>query len=186
MFGCYRRDEAADPDTFVAAVTMILSRYSAEVVEAVTDPFAGLPSRKSERGYSGLPDVADVKTACEAEAARAERIKKYAALPRTEFKRLPRPPAGPGAYATILVLPNTPQYPRMVEVIKAADKRKWKHDENGRGIWVSYDLLDAPLPGRKQDASTFKAYTDEELRAKYPPQPAPVNEAAGEMDEVPF
>jgi hypothetical protein len=48
MFGCYRRDEAADPDTYVAAITMVLSRYSAEVVEAATDPFSGLPSRKKK------------------------------------------------------------------------------------------------------------------------------------------
>lgn len=171
MFGCYRRDEAADPDTFVAAVTMVLSRYSAEIVEAVTDPFAGLPSRKSERGYSGLPDVADVKAACESEATRIERLKKYAALPpTTSVPRLRPPPAGPGAWATIRVAPNTPQYPRMVEVIKAADVRKWKCERDGGDIWVSYDLLDAVLPGN----AGFTKFSDDQLRAMYPPrEPAP-------------
>lgn len=166
MFGCYRRGDANDPDIYVAAVTAVLARYPAEIVKAVTDPCFGLPSRKTESGWSGLPDVADVKAACEAEAERAERLKKYAELPRTEFKRLRPPPAGPGAWATILVLPDAPQYPRMVEVIKTADARMWKHDENGRGIWVSYHLLDRPLPAK----AGFTRLTDEQLRAAYPPR----------------
>src|SRR5262245_1230955 len=110
MFGCYRRTEAADPDTYCAAVTMVLSRYSAEVVTAVTDPYSGLPSLKKENGYSGLPDVADVKEACEEEAARAQRMAKYREMGKTEFKRLPRPPAQPGDWANVLVLKTTPQY----------------------------------------------------------------------------
>src|SRR5688572_11161104 len=77
MFGCYRRGDANDPDTYVMAVTAVLMRYSPDVVRTVTDPYSGLPSRKSESGWSGLPDVADVKQACEAEAARQERINHY-------------------------------------------------------------------------------------------------------------
>lgn len=175
MFGCYRRGDANDPDIYVAACTAVLTHYSAEIVKAVTDPVFGLPSRKSETGWSGLPDVADVKAACEAEAVRTERLQKYAALPRTEFKRLPRPAAGHGDWATILVLPNTPQYPRMVEVIKDADVRKWKHDAGGRGIWVSFDLLDQPMPAK----AGFTQHTDAELRALYPPrQPTEAEPAA--------
>lgn len=82
MFGCYRRGDANDPDTYVAAVAMVLSKYPADIIKTVTDPYSGLPARKNENGYSGLPDVADVKEACEAEAVRAERIKRYAALPK--------------------------------------------------------------------------------------------------------
>jgi hypothetical protein len=169
MFGCYRRDEAADPDTFVAAVTMILSRYPAEVVEAVTDPFAGVPSRKSERGYSGLPDVADIKEACEDEAAHQVRMAAYAKMPRAEFRRPKHLPAGPGSLANIYVGPDTPQYARMIAVAKSADKRKWRKDETRSGVWVSWDLLDSPMPA----GAGFKQFSEEQLRAMYPPREAP-------------
>jgi hypothetical protein len=175
MFGCYRRDEAADPETFVAAVTMILSRYPAAVVEAVTDPFSGIPSRKTERGYSGLPDVADVKEACEAEAAHQVRMASYAKMPRIEFNRPAHVPAAPGSLATIYVGENVPQYQRMKAVIKTADPRKWRKDENQRGIWVSWDLLDSPMPA----GAGFKQFSEEQLREMYPPREAPTtNEAA--------
>lgn len=81
MFGCYRRGDANDPDTYVAAVAMVLARYSTEIIRSVTDPYSGLPGRKNESGWSGLPDVADVKEACEAAAARIERLERYRALP---------------------------------------------------------------------------------------------------------
>src|SRR3990167_5280588 len=61
LFGCYRRGDANDPDTYVAAVTAVLAHFSAEVVKAVTDPYSGLPGRKSESGWTGMPDVAEVK-----------------------------------------------------------------------------------------------------------------------------
>lgn len=81
MFGCYRRGDANDPDQYVAAVAYVLSKYSTDVIKTITDPYSGLPGRKTESGFSGLPDVAVVREACEAEAARVERIKRYAALP---------------------------------------------------------------------------------------------------------
>lgn len=167
MFGCYRRGDANDPDIYVAACTAVLTHYTSEIVKAVTDPCFGLPSRKTDSGWSGLPDVADVKETCEAEAARVEQLKKYAGLPVTPAKRLQRPAPQPGDLATILVHPNTPQYLRMIEVIKTTDARKWKRDE--RGLWVSFDLLDAPMPAKAGPAR----YTDEQLRALCPPREAP-------------
>lgn len=173
MFGCYRKGDANDPDTYVAAVTMVLARYSAEIVTAVTDPYSGLPSRKSESGWTGMPDVADVKDACEAEAVRIERLAQYAKLPRADFKRLPRPPAAPGSLASIYVGPDTPQYARMIEVAKGADKRKWRKDETRPGIWVSFDMLEAQAPR----AVGFTQFSSEQLRAMYPPR-EPASEAA--------
>lgn len=60
MFGCYRKQDANDPEIYVAAVTAILSEYPDSVIETVTDPRTGLPSK-----IKWLPTVADVKTECE-------------------------------------------------------------------------------------------------------------------------
>jgi hypothetical protein len=141
MFGCYRRDDAADPETFVAAVTLVLSHYSSQVVEGVTDPFSGLPGRKKENGYSGLPDVADVKEACENEASRLARMAHYAAMPRANHPRLRPPPAGPGAWATISVPTTAPQFEGFKKRTESADVREWRRDRDG-SLWVSYSWFD--------------------------------------------
>lgn len=178
MFGCYRRDEAADPATFVSAVALVLMHYSAAVVDAVTDPFAGLPSRKNERGYSGLPDVAEVKEACESEAARVVRMANYRAMGKTEFKRLPRPPAQPGDWANVLVISTDHRYARLVEITKNMDRRLWKMDEEGRGIWVGLSLME----DKPAELKRFRQFTDAELREMYPPrtQADPVDDFGGE------
>ena len=58
LFGCYRRGDASDPDTYCAAVAAVLSRFSQEVVEYVTDPRTGIPG-----SCQWLPSVAEVKKA---------------------------------------------------------------------------------------------------------------------------
>lgn len=180
MFGCYRRGDANDPDTYVAAVAMVLARYSAEVVKAVTDPYSGLPSRKSESGWTGMPDVADVKEACEAEAVRIDRMAKYAALPRYEPLRLARPRPGPGAFANVFVPETAAQYLGYVERAKKADPREWRRDDKRPGIWVSYAWVVGPAQGAK----SFSTFTEAELRELYPqPQSAP---PALEPEAVPF
>jgi hypothetical protein len=165
MFGCYRRDQAADADTYTAAITMVLAHYSAEVVKAVTDPYGGIPSRKTENGWSGLPDVADVKEACEAEAARLDRLAEYAKH-RTPLRRLRAPPAGPGAFATILVKPDSPQYERLKALTADADHREWKVDD--QGLWVAYSwLVESKGPMKR-----FKPFSDDQLRNIYGTSPA--------------
>ena len=60
MFGCYRKGDANDPDTYVAAITATLARYPEDVIRDVTNPASGLPIRKDF-----LPTVKDVFEACE-------------------------------------------------------------------------------------------------------------------------
>lgn len=71
MFGQYRRGDANDPDTYVASVAAVLSGYPPETIKYVTDPRTGMASNpkrdpKTGQTWTGLPDVADVKLACEA------------------------------------------------------------------------------------------------------------------------
>jgi hypothetical protein len=87
LLGCYRRDDAADPDTYVAAITAVLARYPEDVICAVTHPASGLPIQKDF-----LPNVREVYRACEAiqsprrEAkARQRRVQKQIAE-RAEFE----------------------------------------------------------------------------------------------------
>jgi hypothetical protein len=61
MFGCYRKGDANDPDTYVAAITATLARYPEDVIRDVTNPASGLPTRRDF-----LPTVKEVFDACEA------------------------------------------------------------------------------------------------------------------------
>lgn len=162
MFGCYRRGDANDPDTYVAAVTMVLAHYPADVIKTVTDPFCGLPSKKTESGWSGLPDVADVRTACDAEVARLEKLARYAAWPKPAL-RLPKPPPGPGAWANVHVPANHPRYPALLEMTKGRDVRpqEWRIEQDGR-LYVALSWLEA---GRTTMKHLRAPVTAEEERA---------------------
>jgi hypothetical protein len=88
MFGCYRKGEANDPETYVAAITANLARYPEDVIRAVTHPASGLPIQTDF-----LPTVAEVCRACEAlmapriaAAARERQAEKQRAA-TTEFER---------------------------------------------------------------------------------------------------
>lgn len=80
LLGCYRTGAANDPEIYVRAIVSVLMRYPEQVVNAVTEPATGLPSR-----LKWLPAVAELVEACEAEMApiyRAERAAREAAANR--------------------------------------------------------------------------------------------------------
>jgi hypothetical protein len=60
LFGCYRRSDAADPETYVVAVSALLSTFEADTVEHVTDPIVGLPA-----STNFVPTIKEIKDACE-------------------------------------------------------------------------------------------------------------------------
>lgn len=142
MFACYRRGDANDPDGYVAAVASVLARYEPAVIETVTDPYSGIPGRKNN-GWSGMPDVADVKEACEAEANRRERIKELGAVKPAPRLRIAAPKT-PGYMANVLVRSESPQYAAICTMTAdpKASPYEWKHDEQGRGIWVVRAWMD--------------------------------------------
>lgn len=122
---------------------MILSKYAVEVIKAVTDPYSGLPSKKKENGYSGMPDVADVREACDDEANRTARMDRYRQLPTTDFSRprLAAPQRVPGDLATIFVPASNPRYAALLKWSETADGRKFKFEARP-GIWVAHDIWD--------------------------------------------
>lgn len=69
MLGCYRKGEANDPQMYSTAVSALLARYTKYVIEQVTHPLAGLPSRTDF-----MPTLKELKAACDQEAQRENRI----------------------------------------------------------------------------------------------------------------
>lgn len=79
MFACYRKDDANNPETYCAAAAAILGDgYSREIVDYVTDPRTGIPSR-----LKFLPTVAEIRDACDARAAFVDRLNRYDGLKPT-------------------------------------------------------------------------------------------------------
>lgn len=103
LLGCFRRGEANDPETYVAAVAAVLSCYPAETIRHVTDPRTGLasnPRRDPKTGHvwTGLPDVAGVRMACEDHHGPVRRAMEREAAERrqiAERKRLAIPDGRP-------------------------------------------------------------------------------------------
>ncbi|MFL5063419.1 MAG: hypothetical protein ACJ8FU_08450 [Xanthobacteraceae bacterium] len=80
-----RRGEAEDPDGYVASIAAVLAYYPPSVVQAVTHPVHGLQTR-----LDWLPKPAELKRACEAEAAAQHRRSKLEA--QRNAPKLPPPP----------------------------------------------------------------------------------------------
>jgi len=71
LLGSYRSCEASDPEIYIGAVEEVLSHYPCRVIESVTHPHTGLPSRSNFP-----PSVFEIRQACDAimhEEARAAR-----------------------------------------------------------------------------------------------------------------
>jgi hypothetical protein len=71
MFGCFRKGDANDPATYVAAVTLILADYDDEIIQRVTDPRTGIPRR-----MKFMPNPAEVAEVCDSEKAFIEAQKR--------------------------------------------------------------------------------------------------------------
>jgi hypothetical protein len=135
--GCYRRDEAQNPETFAAALAIILADYPKDIVDYACDPRTGVITAFP----MGLPNIGQIKQFLDDTQNRQARMQHYAALPKPQPRALPARQAGPGDWANVLVHLGAPQYRRMLKATETSDVRKWKHDEQGRGLWVSYDML---------------------------------------------
>ena len=173
LFGCYRRGDANDPDTYSAAVAAVLSRFPQHVVEYVTDPRTGLAGT-----YEWLPSVAEVKKACTERQAYLDRLddydRRFGDRKPVTTRLLPPAYSLAGSRANVFVHADAPQYPRACELAAGADPPDWKHDEAGRpGIWIALHLFEAgPQPKMRR----WHSPNDAELRAKYGPKHEARNE----------
>lgn len=87
LFGQYRAGDANDPETYVASVAAVLAEYPMETIRYVTDPRTGIaanPLKDPETGkvWTGMPDLANVKRACEIHYAPTKRALEWEAHER--------------------------------------------------------------------------------------------------------
>lgn len=143
LCGSYRRGDANDPDTYVAAVAAVLSMYDFEIIREATDPRFGISTTEKHRAF--MPNSGEIKAFCEALAERTERLKKLAAIPRSVpvDRRLEAPEPPQGAWANIFVPEGHHRYARFVEWTKTAPAKFWKFvkSSDGRpGLWIPLDV----------------------------------------------
>lgn len=94
LFGCYRKGDANDPETYTAAIAAVLAMFPEAVILRATDPRVGLPSL-----CDFLPTPKEVKDFCEkemapvraAEAREARIAKQFADREEAEIDRSDRP-----------------------------------------------------------------------------------------------
>lgn len=135
---------------------MVLERYSDSVIRECCSPVTGI-QRKSK----WPPSIAEVVEFCDAEVARAERLRRYSSL-RFE-QREPRP-VDPTARANLLVHRDAPGYAAMVEWAKNAGPEWWRSDP--KGIWVPLGVYQEHRHSGS-GAAEFRQFTASELRAIY-------------------
>jgi hypothetical protein len=192
LFGCYRRGDANDPETYVRAIAAVLSIYEPDLVREVTDPRTGIMT--NEKYMSFMPNAGELKIYCEAVAARQERIQRLGALPAPDFNRarLPPPEPAPGDKATVFVPASNSHYQAFLDWSRTADVRLFKFEQRP-GIWVSYDTwenrrvatrpretVDMPRLALSETALRAMAAVDAERNGQLPAD-MPVEQAGREV-----
>lgn len=141
LAACYRKDDTSNPEEYAAAGAAVLSEYTIEVVDVVTDPRSGLPSK-----INWLPTIKEIRDACEAEALRAHRIQQAQGQPRGKPVRREMLPVV--HRATLFTPQGFPRY----DELKARAEREKGHPcylenrecldgKNRYGIWTPYDWV---------------------------------------------
>ena len=159
LFGCYRRGDAQDPETFVAAIAAVLCGYETDLIREVTDPRTGIQASEKFRAF--LPNVGELKGYCEAEAARRERLKRLGErrVPIAPDLRLEPPEQPPGHLANVHIYAEHPRYPALVEWSKTAEPRLWKFGRSSDGrdiIWIPLNVWQDGQPRVSAGQNTEK------------------------------
>lgn len=161
LFGSYPRRDANDPDTYVAAITLVLVSYEPDLIREVTDPNTGIQTTEKFQSY--MPSSGELKRYCEARAAHRQRMKELAALPRPvpASRRLANPHIKvPGSLANIFVPEGHARYQRLAAWAPTADPRMFRFglsSDRRPGIWVSLHVwennIEAQPPVKHEQAA---------------------------------
>lgn len=127
MFGCYRKDEAQNPETYCAAISATLGLYPKAVVDFVTDPRTGIPSESK-----WLPNVAEVRVFCNSAAARMKAL----AEPTVKKSTRRYDPLPPAKWWDLFVPNTVTGYDKMLARAETAKPEYYKYDRGG--IWVPH------------------------------------------------
>lgn len=104
--GCYRRDEAQNPDAFAAALALVLADYQADIVNLAVDPRTGVSSQFP----MGLPNVGQIKQLLDDLQERQDRLKRYSGMPKPQRRDYTPPAKKPNLF----VPTSAPFYEKML------------------------------------------------------------------------
>lgn len=166
LFGCYRRGDANDPDTYVAAIAAVLSLYDLDIIREATDPRTGVQT--SEKFAAFMPNSGELKAYCEAIAARKHRLEQLAKIPRPlPVSHQIEAARAPGEFANIFVPEWHPRYARLCEWTKTAAPKFWKFGPSSEGVvglWVSMDVWEGNKQERPARAGSSPDWSNLKLR----------------------
>lgn len=166
LLGCYRRDDANNPQIYIQAITMVLSEYPRSVVEYVTDPRTGIQSKEQFRAWP--PNSGEVKKACDDEMVRIHRMSEPAFKFRARDYVPPR--NDPGCWANVFVGPASPNYAGALAFTESpdADPRAWRFGEfrGINGIWMALNSYEM-IRGGRGIGKNWQSPSDAALRAHY-------------------
>jgi hypothetical protein len=152
LFGCYRRGDANDPDTYVNAVAAVLAVYDVDLIREVTDPRTGIQT--TEKFSSFMPNAGELRIYCETVAARRDRLRRLGSIAvPAAAPRLAPPEPKPGDLANVFVAETHPRYQRLLGIINDLNPRLWRYGKSlvdGKsGMWVALNVLeDGAIVGR--------------------------------------
>ena len=171
LLGCYRRNDANDPDTYVQAIMMVLTKYPLAIVEWATDPRTGIAAVEQFRAFP--PNAGEVKAFCDEEVRRIHEASKE----RPNFRRreyIP-PRNDPGCWANVFVGTVSPNYAAALAFTESpnVDARAWRFGEfqGISGVWIALNDYDK-MRGGIGLSKTWQYSSDAALRAHYGAQEA--------------
>jgi hypothetical protein len=139
LFGYYRRGDANDSKTFVAASAVVLARYDRELIIEVIGVLTGI--HNSEKFRSFPPNVGELKAYCDDRANRRARIQQLKNVPRPNFnlRQLTNSRDRPaGSRANLLVRRGAPAYDAMIERSATADPADFLATDEGIRVPLSW------------------------------------------------
>lgn len=156
LCGCYRRGDANDPDTYIAAIAAVLAMFDFDIIREATDPRLGISTSEKFRAF--MPNSGELKAYCDALAERKERLKKLAAIPRPvpSTHRLEAPEAPQGAWANVHIPEGDRRYARMCDWATKNPPKFWRYGPSSDGIpgiWVALHALDGTPVKPQQKAA---------------------------------
>lgn len=132
IYSAYRKDEFADPNSFLGQLGAVLERYPDWVIVQVCKSTSCIQLR-----YKTPPPMAAVAEACDAELARRDRVDNHARHV-VNFERVPRPMPD---RANIFVPSMNKLYAVAIEGIKEFAGVHHRYDARP-GVWISREVYD--------------------------------------------
>jgi len=147
VLASYRRDDFADPDNYVIQLGMVIERYPDAIIKQATSPVTGI-----QRTCKFPPSIAEVVEFCNEMQRRSNYASNWNARAKKQLDER-------DAYDAETKTESLEHRKAVVARIKAELAAKGMH------------ILQEPHEKEAQKASTFRRFSDDELRKLYPPKP---------------